>query len=1051
MQNSFLVASMLWVRKIVLYLLAIAITLGILVYFIANSSWVIKKVADVFAPDYNISYSQIHGNAFTGVKIEDLTYLNQPLAKYITLKWNPNGLIQKKIIVNNIVINHANVDTIKSLIDSFPSDNNESSEPFAFSVNVTKVSVDVDPFVEEGIRIKNVILTADKVYYANDVISVKKMGLVVDSNITKIILKASLSERKVNVEDLRIEDIDTLALQHLFSTDKNVSLEEGSEDNSEKIQNPLMPNMIIIKRLEANALGREFDSLKINQTTINAKNTSINLQSLVLEKGFIDLNVTTNLSNLVYSGNIHNNQLLGKVNLSPQNELFTLYSLPIRKEAIGDVQIDLDASKERIIAKIDAKAMKLLKAKNDAFNLDIDSLKSLVTFTIKDAVLKAESTVTVSTPYGKDILVTNLFTLDNNISYSGDIMLKQLLGLDVKFSKAMNDLKVSYTGTDTSIDAQIFSSMLEGSFSSSDFKTGKLHLQSKEALFLRDYVVLPTELNTTKINVNIDAPIYFDGNTSYLAEAKVRSNIVNVDANISYDNDLKVVSQIHIPKESLLRPYSKALKWDHLTPLYAEALIKPKGIVIDVKSKYLTSKVYYELNSTKVEGNINLSGLKTTVSGVVEKKIKLISSISSIPLLLKSVQDIYTLDTVPKVEGSAAILVTIDALKTAKIQLKSPKLVYYVDNKTMQDVDDIDIVIRLEEGKIVLEHYNVVYDKEKIFSTKPSTLSFTDNLISLLPLWVNDKLKTEGSYDLKARQGKISTQAEGLHITHQLIDLDTNVNVTTALDGNKTFVKGIVTLLGGDIHYDLSQKTFASDSDIVIVQDIKDETESPFMDNLSVDLQIKTKKPLSYNKGAINIKAKVDLGIHKAEYSELLVFGTVDILKGGTYIFQNKKFVLDQSFIHFTGNPNKPLLEMKVNYKALNYLVTIKITGSAELPQIDFSSKPSLNKEQILSLILFDSVEGAGTNNGNDMMKMMGGAMAKSALNDLGVKIDHLVLGEGNSVEVGKKLTDKITIIYVNDIVSEVKLKYEHSRRTESVIGVSEESQSYDIVYKRDF
>ena len=126
-------------------------------------------------------------------------------------------------------------------------------------------------------------------------------------------------------------------------------------------------------------------------------------------------------------------------------------------------------------------------------------------------------------------------------------------------------------------------------------------------------------------------------------------------------------------------------------------------------------------------------------------------------------------------------------------------------------------------------------------------------------------------------------------------------------------------------------------------------------------------------------------------------------------------------------------------------------SGSADLPNITFSSKPSLNREQILSLILFDSVEAAGTNSGDQMMKMMGGAMAKSALNDLGVKLDHLVLGEGNSIEVGKKLTNKITIIYVSGDVAEVKLKYEHSKHTESIIGASERSQSYDIVYKRDF
>jgi translocation and assembly module TamB len=198
------------------------------------------------------------------------------------------------------------------------------------------------------------------------------------------------------------------------------------------------------------------------------------------------------------------------------------------------------------------------------------------------------------------------------------------------------------------------------------------------------------------------------------------------------------------------------------------------------------------------------------------------------------------------------------------------------------------------------------------------------------------------------------------------------------------------------------------------------------------------------------MKAEVDLSVYKAEHSELMVLGAVEILKGSSYTFEGKKFVLDKSYVYFTGNPNKPLLEASATYKSLDHLITIMVTGSAHTPNINFSSKPSLSKEQILSIILFDSVEGAGTNSGEDMMKMMGGAMAKSALSDLGVQLDHLVLGEG-SVEVGKKLTDEITIIYVNDEVSSVKLKYRHGKRTESVISVSEESQSYDILYKKDF
>jgi len=52
---------------------------------------------------------------------------------------------------------------------------------------------------------------------------------------------------------------------------------------------------------------------------------------------------------------------------------------------------------------------------------------------------------------------------------------------------------------------------------------------------------------------------------------------------------------------------------------------------------------------------------------------------------------------------------------------------------------------------------------------------------------------------------------------------------------------------------------------------------------------------------------------------------------------------------------------------------------------------------------------------------------------------------------VGKKLTDKITFIYINDEIPQVRVKYQHGPRLESVISADEESQAYDIVYKRDF
>ena len=1055
MKTFFLLSPLLWFRKLIVYLLAIVILLGVVVYFVANAPWVIQKAAENFAPDYNISYTRIHGNVLTGVEIEDLAYNKKPLSKHVSLKWNPNALLKKEIMVNHLVLEKVNVDTIKDLVNAFPSDDNSSSEPFSFGVKVKKLAIDIDPFVESNITVKNIIVNAENIYYKNDALALGALGLVVDTNITKLILKASLKNGIVDVKELEIQDLNTLALQALVLSDEkanepDVVMETSSTEIATK-SNPLIQTKINVHTLHANILPVKYDPVTIERLDIEAQEAVFDIDTLMLEKGHLSFSAKTNLASVENQGDIVNNQLQSKVIFTPTETLFTQYDIPVRRESVGNIEVQLDANKDHIIAVLDTKMSQLLKAKKDAFNLDVDSLKSTVTYSLEEGRLDAKSEAFISTPYAKHIQVTNLFTLEDTISYRGDVTIKQMIGVDAKLVQPLNDLHLTYSGDEKSIDTQIVSEMLKGSFTSSDFKTASLHIESKKALMLRDFVSLPQELNETKASLTIDAPLDFDANASYIAYAKVRSNVANINVNVSYKDTLHLSSTIDIDKDSLLRPMAEAVKWDNIMPIKVDADLLEESLEAKVDAGQINAKVSYTLNSTDVKGNINLSGLKATISGIAQKQLHITSNVSSIPSLLKSVSSVYTLDELPKVEGSAKVSVDIDALKKVDLAVKAPLLVYHTGSKTATNINDVDILVHYEEDKVVLKHYSVVYEKEKIYATKPSMIMFHEDNITVSPLWVNDQLKAQGHYDLKTKKGKVLIGADNLHLSHEIIDLDTNIDITTLLDGNKTNIKGKVILLGGDVHYDMSQKTFASDSDIIIVQDMKEDKESPFMDNLSVELQVKTKKPLVYNTDVMHMKANVDVTVHKAEGSELLVLGSVEPVNGSTYLFQNKKFVLDKSAVYFTGNPNKPLLDIKVNYKALEYLVTITITGSADLPNIAFSSKPSLNREQILSLILFDSVEAAGTNSGDQMMKMMGGAMAKSALNDIGIQVDHLVLGEGNSVEVGKKLTKNITIIYVNGDVAEVKLKYEHSKHTESVIGASERSQSYDIIYKKDF
>ena len=1049
MKKLLLYGPLLWLRKVVLYLLVVAVILGIVVYFVANSPLVIKKVADTFAPDYNISYSRIHGNAISGVEIENLTYNDKPLAEHIALKWNPSGLLKEEILVNKANIKKANIDTIKALMASFSTDDNESSEPFLFGVKVEHAKVSLEPFIEQNITFKSVKLEADDVYYSSENIAIATLKLNVDSNISMLRLEVGLHEGVVRVKTLSLSDVDTVALETLFITDESNTTKNREAHNDEP--NPLIPQKVRVYNLDIHILPRTVDVLKIKSLHLHLNDALFDMQTLVLQKSKVTLEGTTNFSDLSYDAEVKENKIMGTVKLVPKDELFTHYDLPIRKESMGEVVIELNASEEQVVAELNTQMLQLLKAEKDTFNVDIDSLNSAVVYDIAKGVMKADSKAIVSTPYAKNVDVTNLLLFDNNISYSGEVSAEYIIGLDAKFTKPLNGLKVKYMGDAGSIKTDISSQNLKGTFVSNDFKKALLHLETLKEIKVNEFVELPEELNQTKVNLVIDAPINFDANNSLSAHAKINSNVVNIDANVSYKDTLEVKSVIHIPKESLLKPYSKELKWESLNPIILDAKLLDDSIDARIIAGTLQAKAHYVLGSTKVDGLVTLGGLKADISGIVQEKMSINTSVNAMSSLIESVQSIYTLDDVPGIKGGAKVSLVVSQMKEANLTLSSPSITYKPDHKTEHVIDDIALQVHMTESEVTLSRYSLTYATQKVFATKPSSVVLKDDVVSISELWVNDELKVEGEYSLKTKQGTIHTQASKLHIAHEIIDLDSNIDIKTVLDGNKTSVKGKVILLGGDIKYDMATKTFASDSDILIVQEMKENEPTLFMDNLSVEVQVQTKEPLVYNKGNINIKSKVDLGVHKAEHSELLVLGSVKLLKGGSYTFEGKKFVLDESFVHFSGNPNKPLLEVTVNYKSLNHLITVFITGTADMPNINFSSKPSLNKEQILSIILFDSEAGAGTNSGDDMMKMMGGVMAKSALNDLGVKVDHLVLGAGNSVEVGKKLTEDITIIYVNDIVSQVKLKYEHSTHTESVISASEESQSYDIVYKRDF
>jgi len=865
---------------------------------------------------------------------------------------------------------------------------------------------------------------------------------------TKTIALSNLTMEKVNVDAVK---------SLIASFESNESNQSGSFDFAVEAKdidvfNVLIPTTVVIKKLQTDILPVAYAPVKISSLILQGEDIHFNVQKRILKSASFDLKGTTNLTNFDYRGEAQDNRLTGEIHIKPNRALFDYYNLAVRHESIKDVMVDFNASTEYIVAEIKASAGHILDTKKGEFNIDIERFWSHVTYDIKKGKLTADSKARVTTPYAKNVRVSNLFFMDGDISYRGEIEAREFTGIDEKFTALLSNLKIKYSGDEKSIKTVLSSEQLKGTFNIAEFKQGILHVETKEPIKVSKLMELPEELKEAKVNARVDLPVDLAHIFPMNAKVKIRSNVANIDADVLYSKTLQIKARTILPEDSLLRTLSQEVKWDALTPLDMKFELADKSAVLVLKAKEFYTDITYLLENKTVDGKIELAGFSVNISGTDKNQLNIESHITSIKSLQKSLNTFYDMQELPSLEGPADISAVITDRKRADISFGSPQLLYKADSKTTHIVNDIRVSASVEKSKIVLKNYTLTYNQQKFFSTKPSQIEIDEESIKIDSLWFNDELNATGKYNLKTRKGKLTAKAANIYFMHKYADINSDIDIETTLDGNSTSVTGKITLLGGKIKYDMRQKSFASDSDIIIVQEMNNKKKaSPFMDNLSVNIQIETKKPLVYKQGPINVKIKADLGINKVEYGPLLLLGSVELLRGGSYIFEDKKFILDQSFVHFAGNPNKPLLEIKVKYQALNHLISIDISGTPDAPNIHFSSIPALTKEQILSVILFDSESGGGTHTVDEMMKMMGGAIAKSALSHLGVKIDYLVLGEGNSIEVGKKLTRKITVIYLNDEVSGVKLKYQHGKRTESVIEVNEESQSYDIIYKMDF
>ncbi|MFT4077050.1 MAG: translocation/assembly module TamB domain-containing protein [Asticcacaulis sp.] len=150
----------------------------------------------------------------------------------------------------------------------------------------------------------------------------------------------------------------------------------------------------------------------------------------------------------------------------------------------------------------------------------------------------------------------------------------------------------------------------------------------------------------------------------------------------------------------------------------------------------------------------------------------------------------------------------------------------------------------------------------------------------------------------------------------------------------------------------------------------------------------------------------------------------------GTYTFAGRSFDIDSGTITFDGGPvTDPEISLTASADVQDITGTIKVSGSAERPDIAFSSSPSLPQDEILSRLLFgESVANIsptealqlasavnGLNGGTDYLNPLGALRSATGIDRLRMVSADTSTGRGTSVAAGKYITNNVYVEFVTD------------------------------------
>ncbi len=626
-------------------------------------------------------------------------------------------------------------------------------------------------------------------------------------------------------------------------------------------------------------------------------------------------------------------------------------------------------------------------------------------------------------------------------------------------SLPFENFSVEAAGDMQSVTANIEAQKLKLSFFSKDYKNFLLHAKG-EKLSLSFLDTLP---EIFKKNV-----VSFEGDATLKTSPLSLSGIVQSDGlygkekivfEMDKNSSLYQVEMRPKPKSDLFKNYNmKKFSQISLT-LYDDYASQ----ILNVHANLLNATLQKKGEALSGEGNFGSSNFN--ISGNLSKdgetNIKLSAKLPSLNRLLHDF-NLGSKDDNRLYDGEVNFDATVrfaDKIRVAG-NIYMPWNSIKLDSETTYSVKDIFVKLSSEDREITIESYRFEFMNQKVYSKKPSKLLFdiNDNIL-FKEFWIYDNLLLSGILNPAGMHGNLNLKSEKFIYegNEGNITIKGDIKADFDVDGTQK-IEGNITLLDGLITY-APQKDYAVlDSDIIVIQEMKNRKKH----NRFVNIHIDSSQPIRYKAREIDLLFTPNITLFEEPKSELKVLGMVTIHEGKV-TGGDKTFEFDKSEIYFYGAiPMNPYLNLNLHYYTLDYIdIEIYVTNTLNAPVLIFASKPAMSQNDIMSYILFGEsassiFDTTGAGNKLSVSTLLLGTGLKQIFNSAtGIKVDTLNIltnKEGTlGYEIGSRFNKQIRVVYKNDTVSSIIVQYSLNKSVRIDVDVRETGQGVSIVYVKDF